>query len=146
MAGIDVDATREWTLNASDEMAVAQGHHFSPRHGLKVCRFVEEFCRLSKGRWAGEPLRLIDWQRQFVMRLFGWRRPDGRRRFRRAYVEIPKKNGKSSLLSALGLDLLLADGEGAPEIYLNACDRDQASIIFDESARMLEASPSLRKR
>jgi phage terminase large subunit-like protein len=81
-----------------------------------------------------------------VVRLFGWKMPSGLRRFRRAYLELPKKNGKSTLVSGLGLYLLLADGEGAPEVYLNACDKDQASIIFEEQRRMVEASPELRNR
>ena len=101
---------------------------------------------LSKGRWAGEPLVLMPWQIDFIMRLFSWRAPNGRRRFRRAYLEIGKKNGKSSLISALSLYMLLMDGEGSPECYINACDKDQASIIYEEAARMVEASPSLRKR
>jgi len=138
--------TRRWMLDASDDLAASVGCRFNPAAGERVCHFIEQFCRLSKGRWAGKPLELLDWQRSFLMRLFGWRRADGRRRFRRAYVEIAKKSGKSSLMSAVALYMLLADGEGAPEVYLNACDRDQASIIFDEAARMLEASPSLLRK
>jgi phage terminase large subunit-like protein len=91
-------------------------------------------------------LKLLDWQRDFLIRLFGWKMPSGLRRFRRAYLEVPKKNGKSTLISGLGLYLLLADGEGAPEIYLNARDKDQAAIIFEEQRRMVEASPELRGR
>ena len=80
------------------------------------------------------------------MRAFGWRRPGGRRRFVRIYLEVAKKNGKSTLLSALAVYLDVADGEGAPEIYLNAVDREQASIIFDEAARMIARSPELARR
>jgi phage terminase large subunit-like protein len=80
------------------------------------------------------------------MRLFGWKRPGGLRRYLRAYLEIAKKNGKSTLLSAIGLYLLIADNEGSPEIYLNACDAKQAGIIFREQARMVAASPDLKKR
>ena len=86
------------------------------------------------------------WQRDFVMRLFGWKRPNGLRRYLRAYLEIAKKNGKSTLLSAIGLYLLVADSEGSPEIYLNACDAKQAAIIFREQVRMVGASPDLRSR
>src|SRR5262249_12834844 len=107
---------------------------------------IESFCCQSKGRWAGKPLELLDWQRDFLMRLFGWRTAGSLRRFRRAYLEVAKKNGKSTLISGIGLYLLLADGEGAPEIYLNACDKDQASIIFEEQRRMVESSPSLSAR
>jgi phage terminase large subunit-like protein len=140
------DDTRKWTKNRSDELAVEQGCFCSEKHGRHACDFVEKYCHQSKGRWAGERLKLIPWQRDFVMRLFGWRREDGTRRFRTAYIEIAKKNGKSTLMSALSLYLLLADGEKGPEIYLCACDRDQASIIFDEASKMIRKSPSLSKR
>lgn len=142
--------------NASDVLALQQGCYFDEAAGLRAIRFVETFCKQSKGKWAGKPLVLLDWQKDFIMRLFGWRRPDGRRRFRRFYLEIAKKNGKSTLLAALALLLLLDDryttsdgrvlSDGAPEVYLNAVDRDQASIIFDESARMIRHSPELARR
>ena len=80
------------------------------------------------------------------MRAFGWRCADGRRRFKTIYLEVAKKNGKFTLLSALALYLDVADEEAAPEIYLNAVDREQASIIFDEAARMVEKSPELARR
>ncbi len=138
--------TRKWTLNASDELAIREGCYLSERHGEKVCKFIEGFCRLSQGRWAGQPLKLMGWQTGFLTRLFGWRRADGKRRFRSAFLLAAKKSGKSPLASALGLYLLLADGEAAPEIYICACDRDQAGIIFTESERMVQFSPSLQKR
>jgi phage terminase large subunit-like protein len=80
------------------------------------------------------------------MRLFGWRRADGRRRFIRVYLEIAKKNGKSTLFSCLAVYLIVGEDEGAPEVYLNAVDREQASMIYEEAARMVEASPELAKR
>jgi phage terminase large subunit-like protein len=80
------------------------------------------------------------------MRLFGWKLPNGLRRFRRSYLEVGKKNGKSTIISGVGIYLLLADGEGSPEIYLNACDKDQASIVFEEQRRMVESSPELKSR
>ncbi len=123
-----------------------EGCTFDEAAGAFVCDFIERFCRQSKGRWAGTPLTLLDWQRDFLMRLFGWKRPDKLRRFKRAYLEVAKKNGKSTLVSALTLVLLLADEEGAPEVYINACDREQASIVFDEAARMVGASPGLTSR
>ena len=137
---------KHWIRNPSDTLAIEQGCFFDESAGRFVCDFIEAFCRQSKGRWAGKALKLLEWQRDLLMRLFGWKGSDGKRRFRRAYVEVAKKNGKSTLIAALNLYLLLADGEGAPEIYLNACDRSQARIIFDESKRMVEASPDLRKR
>lgn len=137
---------RKWIRGPVDHAAIAAGCWFDPVHANRCVRFVETFCRQSKGRWGGQPLKLMPWQRDFLSRLFGWRRPDGTRRYRRAYLEVAKKNGKSTLVSALVLYLLLADKEPAPEVYLNAVDREQAGIVFDEATRMVEASPELSKR
>jgi phage terminase large subunit-like protein len=136
----------EWIRNPSDELAVSQGCTFDPSHGARVCAFVERFCRQSKGRWAGEPIRLVDWQRDLIMRAFGWRKSDGKRRFKTVHVELPKKNGKSTLVSALALYLQLQDGENAAEVYLNAVDRKQADIVFEEACRMIESSPQFGSR
>lgn len=137
---------REWIRNPSDELAITEGCTFDTEPGEFVIDFIETFCRQSKGtRWSNQPLKLLPWQRDFLMRLFGWRRPDGTRRFRKAYLEVAKKNGKSTLLSALALVLLLIDDDG-PEVYLNACDRDQATIIFEEARRMVVASSDLAAR
>ncbi|WP_337175387.1 terminase large subunit [Paludisphaera sp.] len=133
----------KWIRNASDRLAVGKGCWFDETPGLKAIAFIEAHCRQSKGRWGGKPLRLLDWQKDFLMRLFGWRNPDGTRRFRRFYLEVAKKNGKSTMLSALILVFCLLDGESAPEIHVNAVDRSQAGIIFDEAARMIEASPDV---
>lgn len=111
-----------------------------------MVRFIEGACRQSHGQWAGLPLTLLEWQRDFVMRLFGWRRADGTRRFRWVYLEIAKKNGKSTLFAALALYLLIGDREGAAEVHLNAFTRNQASIIFNEAARMIKKSPLLKHR
>jgi phage terminase large subunit-like protein len=135
-----------WVRWPVDRLAVAEGHYFDEAAGAHAVHFIETFCRQSKGRWAGEPLRLLDWQRDFVMRLFAWKRPDGSRRFRSCYLEVAKKNGKSTLASALALLMLVADHEGAPEIYLNAVDRTQTRAVFDEAARMVKASPALARR
>src|SRR5690349_18310852 len=114
--------------NPSDTLAVEQGCYFDEAAGVRACEFVETFCRQSKGKWGGKPIQLLDWQRDFLMRAFGWKRADGTRRFRSVYVEIPKKNGKSTLISAVTLFLALEPEENAPEVYLNAVDREQANI------------------
>ena len=136
----------EWIRGPSDHEAIGDGCWFDEDAGQFICDFVEAFCCQSKGKWRGHPITLLPWQRDLLMRLFGWKRANGLRRFRTCYVEVAKKNGKSTLISAIVLALLLIDCEGGPEIYLNACDRDQARIIFEESARMVEASPSLQRR
>lgn len=137
---------KKWIRGPADVLAVRLGYWFDLEAANHAVEFIETFCCPSEGVGAGKPLVLLDWQKDFVMRLFGWKRPDGLRRYRKAYVEIPKKNGKSMLLSAIILLLLMADGEPSPKIYLNAVDREQAAIIFDESRKMVEASPELAKR
>jgi phage terminase large subunit-like protein len=134
--------------NPSDTLALEQGCTFDEARGAQACNFIEKFCKQSKGKWGGKPIVLIDWERDLVMRMFGWRRPDGTRRFRTVYVEVPKKNGKSTLVSALVifLELSASIDDKAPEVYLNAVDRQQADIVFEEAARMVEASPSLSAR
>lgn len=137
---------RKWMRGPADDRAVAAGCTFDAAAGRYACDFIGAFCRQSTGsQWAGKPLELLVWQRDLLMRLFGWRRADGRRRFRRLYCEVAKKNGKSTLISALALYLLLCD-DSAPQIYLNACDRGQARIIFDQARLMVEASPDLSRR
>jgi len=131
----------------ADERAVAQGYVFRLAAAERVRTFFQRFLCHSKGEWAGQPFELLDWQwDDIVAPLFGWQRPDGTRRFRRGYIEVPKKNGKSCLFSGLSLYLLLADGEPGAEIYSAAVDRDQASIVFTEAANMVEASPHLASR
>lgn len=107
--------------------------------------FFERLLHHVKGEWSGEPFQLQAWQRELVGELFGWKRPDGTRRYRRAYIEIPRKNGKSTLAAGIGLFLLFADGEPGAEIYSAAADRDQAAIVFDVAKGMVESSPQLQR-
>src|ERR1039458_9755963 len=87
--------------------------------------------------------KLIDWQRDGTMRIYGWKRPNGTRRFRWVYCEVAKKCGKSPWTSGLACYHLVADDEGGPKIYLNACDRSQARIVFEHAANMVRQSADL---
>jgi phage terminase large subunit-like protein len=107
--------------------------------------FYARFLRHSKGEWARKPVTLSGWQRFVIGSVFGWKRADGTRRFRYVYQELPRKNGKSTLLAGVGLDLLTCDGEAGAEIYAAATKRDQARIIFDEAKRMVTTSPDLAR-
>ena len=100
----------------------------------------------SKGEWAGRPFHLEPWQVFIVGSLLGWKRADGTRRFRTAYVEVPRKNGKSVTLAGLGLYGLVMDREAGAEVYCAATMRDQAKIVWGEAARMRDRSPSLASR
>ncbi len=102
--------------------------------------------RHSTGEWAHQPFELQPWQAFVIGSLFGWKRVDGLRRFRTAYVEVARKNGKSVLLAGTALYALIADGEPGAHVYAAATTRDQARIVFGEAERMVDASPALRSR
>lgn len=111
-------------------------------------QFAIDFFQLlkhSKGRWGGETFDLSPWQEFIVGSLFGWKRKDGTRRFRIAYSEIPRKNGKSTLAAGIGLFLLVADGEPGAEVYSAATKRDQARLTHSEAKRMVQSSSALRR-
>jgi phage terminase large subunit-like protein len=107
--------------------------------------FIECLCH-TKGTWAGKPFELIDWQEQIVRDLFGILKPNGYRQFNTAYVEIPKKMGKSELAAAIALLLTCGDNEERAEVYGCAADRQQASIVFEVAADMVRMCPALNRR
>ena len=102
-----------------------------------------ECLRQSKGEWAGKPLHLEPWEAFLVASIFGWKRTDGTRRFRTAYVEVARKNGKSTAAAAIGIKLFFADNEQGAEVYTAATKREQAKIVHEEAKRMVQASPAL---
>ena len=107
--------------------------------------FIESLCH-TKGTWAGKPFELIDWQEQIIRDIFGTLKPNGYRQFNTAYIEIPKKMGKSELAAAVALLLTCGDGEERAEVYGCAADRQQASIVFEVAADMVRMCPALNKR
>lgn len=122
----------------------ARGLWFSEDHAQHALEFFL-FLRHSKGEWAGQQFVPSLWQQFWVALAFGWMRADGTRRFRRVWEEVPRKNGKSTKLSGIGLYLFSADGEGGPEVYTAATKMDQAKITHDEAVRMVQSSPQLRR-
>lgn len=141
MAHVD----KRWIRGPNDELAIKEGCGFNEQAAERPIRFVEQFCRQSKDPFAGQPLILSEWQKDFTRRLYGWQRHDGTRRYRKFYLEVAKKNGKSTKLSALKLHNLVADNESGAEVYIAAYTLKQARIIFDEAASMVRFSPSLSK-
>ena len=107
--------------------------------------FIESLCH-TKGTWARKPFELIDWQEQIIRDIFGVLKPNGYRQFNTAYIEIPKKQGKSELAAAVALLLTCGDGEERAEVYGCAADRQQASIVFNVAADMVRMCPALSKR
>ena len=100
----------------------------------------------TKGTWAGQPFLLIDWQEKIIRDVFGTLKPNGYRQFNTAYIEIPKKNGKSELAAAVALLLTCGDNEERAEVYGCAADRQQASIVFEVAKDMVTMCPALAKR
>jgi phage terminase large subunit-like protein len=101
--------------------------------------------RHTKGEWAGKPFELAPWQAFILWVVFGWKRDDGHRRFRTAYVEVARKNGKSTLAAGIGLYLFAADKEPGSEVYTAATKRDQARIVHTEAVNMVRLSRRLQR-
>lgn len=120
-----------------------EGRTFLPADNL--CAFIERLPHV-KGPLAGEPISLESWQVFILSTVFGWMKPDGKRRFRRSYIEVPRGNAKSTLSSALALYMLAADGEGGAEVYSLATTRDQARIVFGDAQTMARRSAGFRSR
>src|SRR5262245_3598166 len=109
--------------------------------------FFRECLVHTKGEFANQPVVTAPWQADQIIRpLVGWKRKDGTRRYREAYIEVPKKNGKSTLAAGIALYMLFADGEIGAEVYSCAGDKDQARIVFNDAKLMRAMSLELRKR
>lgn len=112
---------------------------YLPRHGgERVIRWIHRFCRITKGKGAGKPVKLRAWQKEIIHGLFD-RRP------RQAYISLPRKNGKSFLAACIALYGLLGDHEQGAEVYCVAGDERQARIVFNYARRMVELDPRLRR-
>lgn len=116
-----------------------KAYTWSPAHGARVCKFLELITQ-TKSQWAGETLRLADWQVFLVMSVFGWRMKDNikMRRFRTAVVSVPRKNGKSSLIA--GISLWLTAEEAGAEVYCIAMDKEQAKAVWDQAKDYVQQS------
>lgn len=117
---------------------------FSLSKAMKPIRFIETFCKHSKGALGGQPFKLALWQRAFIAALFGFIDPGtGYRRYREAMCLMARKNGKSTLAAAICLYMLMADGEAGAEVYCAATKRDQAKLVFNECHNMVKQSTAL---
>ncbi len=129
----DLDHCRERGLKFEDNAAM---------YAIKFFGYLTH----TKGEWAGQSLVLEPWQEFIIGSLFGWLREDGTRRFRVAYNEIARKNGKSLLAAGVGLLLAFFDEEPGAEVYAAATKRDQAKIVWGDAQAMVKKSSDLRKR
>ena len=120
---------------------------FDEKKGNKPIVFIEKYCRHSKGKWAGKPVKLELFQKAFIQALFGFIDKDtGIRKYKKGALFIGRKNGKSTMDSGLANFMLTKDGEGGAEVYSVATKKDQAKVVWDEAKRMIKKSPALNKR
>ena len=124
---------------------MAPDSHYDKAAADYAVAFIESLCH-TKGKWAGKPFELIDWQERIVRDIFGVIKPNGYRQFNTAYIEIPKKAGKSELAAAIALLLTCGDGEQRAEVYGCAADRQQAAICYSVASDMVRYCPALAKR
>jgi phage terminase large subunit-like protein len=118
-----------------------RGLYFDPAAGLRVAEFIETFCTPPN---QVETMALMPWQHAMLYITYGWMRADGKRRFRRTYLEVAKKNGKTALAAALALYHLVADGELSARVFVSATTRKQSAICFKEAAAMRERNADLK--
>lgn len=125
-------------------------HHdkyiFDEEKANRPIKFIETFCKHSKGEWAGKPVILELFQKAYISALFGFIDKDtGLRRYKESMFYVSRKNGKSTMLSGIAAYMLVADGEAGAEIYSCATKKDQAKLVFDETLNMIKQSPYLSK-
>ena len=121
-------------------------YFYSSKRANHILEFAENYCRHSKGKFGGKPVRLELWEKAHLATVFGFVDIEGNRKYRESILIVGKKNGKSLLASVVGLYMLTADGEMGPEVYAVATKKDQSKIIWLESKRMVRKSPALTKR
>lgn len=112
----------------------------------KPIEFIERFCKHSKGKWIGKPIRLELFQKAKIQAVYGFVHKDtGLRRCREVFTLVGRKNGKSTEKAATGNYMMIGDGEGGAEVYSVATKKDQAKIVFNEAVNMIAQSPALSK-
>jgi len=119
--------------------------YFDQARADRAINFIKQL-KHTKGKWRGVPFTLLSWQEQALRDIFGTIRENGYRQYTMAYLEVPKKNGKSELAAAVALQGLCADDEWAAEVYGCAADRAQASLVFDVAVDMVDQNPTLKKK
>lgn len=123
-----------------------RGLYFDHAAAERVFDYFETILKLSEGQFEGRSFELHPSQAFILGSLFGWKKADGNRRFRRAYIEMGKGNGKSPMAGGIGLYGMTSDGEAGAQIYAAAAKKEQAGILFADAVKMVKASRALLKR
>jgi len=134
-------------FNAITEEKETHTYIFDEKRGNLPIEFIETFCKHSKGKWAGQPIKLELFQKAFIQALFGFVDKETKiRKYKKGALFIGRKNGKSTMDSGLANYMLTKDNEGGAEVYSVATKKDQAKVVWEEAKRMIKKSPALNKR
>jgi len=128
-----------------DPEATGGDYTFNEDRARIACWFFHQCLKHVKGAKAGTALLLEPWQRAIVGNLFGWYRRDGTRRYREAFVFVPRKNGKTTLAAGIMLYMMFMDGEPGAELYSAAADREQATLVYEQAKGMVLADPDFSR-
>ena len=120
------------------------GYYFDEKAAQHAIDWFK-YCKHIEGQWAGQTIELSPWQLFCTAMMFGWKNEEENRRFRTAYIEVARKNGKSTWMAGIGLYLMFGDLESGAQVYSVATKKDQAKIIFNTAVKMVKKSPELRK-
>jgi phage terminase large subunit-like protein len=146
MAQMTSTASSAEPLVTTAGVNLPEGTWFDEDAARRAIHFFERALVHVDGKWAGKPFNLQQWQiDQIIAPLYGYKRPNGTRHYRQAYIEVPRKAGKTTLCAGIALYGLIADGEEGAQVIAGARDRPQARLTFDLARRMVQASPYLRK-
>ena len=142
---------RKWSailrlIPGYDPFRDAEDCYFDAEAADLAVGFFEDCLHHVKGEKAGQPFILERWQKAAIGNLFGWKRPDGTRRYRTALFYIPRKNGKTTLAAGVVNYCLFAEDEPGAEIYSAAAERDQAAMVFNQAKSMVQMEDELSSR
>jgi phage terminase large subunit-like protein len=113
-------------------------YFFDPEAVERVLEFFQSYCTHVEGELAGKPLTPEPWQRCALRDAFGWKnKSDGSRKYRLVWNAVPRKNGKTTLASGVGLYLTFADREAGAKVFSAATEKDQAALVFETAVAMV---------
>lgn len=146
---MEVQQSQPTTTHSPDRRSAPRGiwqrYYFDRVEAERAVRFIETQVIHIEGAYAGQPFILERWQRLKIKKFFGWKRRDNcTRRYRKLFVFLPRKNGKTALAAAIALYLQFADREAAAQVVCAAADKDQARIVFNMASEAVKANPLLR--
>jgi phage terminase large subunit-like protein len=133
-------------LPGYNPVATAGNCTFEHQAARDAIDFIQECCSFTQGAKAGEPFTLETWEKAIVANLFGWKRPDGARRFREALLFVARGNGKSELAAAITCAVLFLESEPGAQLYSAAAKRDQTHFIFDPVRKMIQACAEMNEK